>query len=1033
MKINTSTGHFKPKSDLNVFLNIMKTCLVLLFAFTLQLRATNVDAQNAIIVLESNTVTVSQLISEIEKQTDYLVVYSNSEINTSRTVNLKNRSGKVSEYLSQTFEGTDVNYGFEDKYIILSKKMIEAASTASSSVQTPQQQGKTVRGTIIDPNGEPVIGATIVVKGNPSQGTVTDIDGNFTLSNVSEDAVLNITYVGMQPQSVSVRGRTTINVTLLEDTEMLDELVVIGYGTMRKGDLTTAISTVSAEELQSSRVTQLQEALQGTVAGLTVRRGGSNPQGSISDLYIRGTTTLSTNYPLILIDGIPGEMNDVHPNDVESMSVLKDAAAASIYGSRAAAGVILITTKRAKQDDISISYDHQTNIKVPVHLGEYMDVQDYIYIKNEGWYNANPAGGWFQYYTEDQVNNWVKNNKTDPNKYPIVNLKELLLKDYALSHRHTVNASGGTKLVRSKLAYTHDYSDNIQKALNDYTRDIVRFNNDIKVNKYLAAALDVSFIHELTNHNIYGNVNFYGWDYTWPVVWTDGRFAEGKAGENPYAQAMGNSFNKTHVYKLNTKFSIIITPFEGLTITGNFAPNYTWKKQKDYWEKTYWTYFDRPDVIGGIFNGFANTNIREIRDDWYNRTKQLFVNYDTKIGNHSISAIAGYEDHHAFNEYLNGDRSQSDIMGYPYISIWPSTFDNINGGVGTNYSYRSMFGRFSYNYNNKYLLQANIRRDGSSRFHKDYRWGTFPSASAGWVISEEPFMQGAKDWLSFLKLRGSYGELGNERIGNYFPYQSTISLGQVLMYDGDNKIRYQTSQPSQYVVDDISWETTKSTNIGIDTRFLDNRLNFTFDWYHKKTTGMLLSLQIPRYIGLSNPSVNAGDMHTYGWDMELGWRDKIGDFNYQVAANLSDYTSTMGDLKGTEFLGDKIIREGSEYREWYGYICEGMYLTEAEVESHPKLNNREGLGSLKFKDISGPDGKPDGVISPDYDKVLLGSSSPHYQFGVNLLAGYKQWDLNIMLQGIGKWNKMRPEEISNPGSSTMYGDWCKKREILECA
>jgi TonB-linked SusC/RagA family outer membrane protein len=1036
MKINTSTGHFKPKSDLNVFLNIMKTCLVLLFAFTLQLRATNVDAQNAIIVLESNTVTVSQLISEIEKQTDYLVVYSNSEINTSRTVNLKNRSGKVSEYLSQTFEGTDVNYGFEDKYIILSKKMIEAASTASSSVQTPQQQGKTVRGTIIDPNGEPVIGASIVVRDNPSQGTITDMDGNFTLSNVPEDAVLNITYVGMQSQSISVQGRTTINVTLHEDTEMLDELVVIGYGTMRKGDLTTAISTVSAEEIQSSRVTQLQEALQGTVAGLTVTRGGSTPEGKISDLYIRGTTTLSTNYPLILIDGVPGNMNDVHPNDVESMSVLKDAASASIYGSRAAAGVILITTKRAKQNDLLIDYSYQLNIRKPVHLGEYMDVQEYLKLGNEMNYNSNPEGGWYQLYTKDQVDNWVTNNKTDPDRYPIVDLKKLLLRDHATGQRHAVNMSAGAKYVRSNFSFTYDNNNAIIKNKVNYERYMLRTNNDIKINDWLSAAVDLNFSHDIKMDpkdvsgylgGIAGYVDYYGWDYTWPVIWTDGRYAEGKAGDNPYAANTNPSFSKYQNHNLKGKFSLIITPFEGLKITANFAPDYRWEKVKHYTEATYWTYLENPDMIGGYFATMDQTNLTEIRNDSYDKTKQIFANYDKKFGDHSLSAIIGYEDRHELSEWFNGDRSDNPIKGYPYISMWPDTYDNVHGGIGVNYAYNSWFGRVSYNYNNKYLFQANVRRDGSSRFHKDYRWGTFPSVSAGWVLSEESFMQGdIKDWLSFLKLRVSYGELGNERIGNYFPYQSQIRLGKMLLHDGSKANSYQCSYPAQYVIDDISWETTKSTNIGIDTRFLDNRLNFTFDWYRKETTGMLLALQIPRYLGYSNPNVNAGDMHTKGWDVELGWRDKVGDFSYQVAANLSDYTSRMGDLKGTQFLGSKVIMEGSEYREWYGYLTDGLFLTQADLESSAKLNNRVGLGSVKFKDVSGPDGKPDGVISPEYDKVLLGTSSPHYQFGVNFLANYKQWDFNVMFQGIGKWNKMRSSRISEAGSSTMYGDWCKK-------
>ncbi len=969
---------------------------------------------------------VKEVLNQIEEQSEFYFLYNSKLVNVERQVDVVVKNKSINELLAYIFEGTGTAWQVIDRQIVLTPSEMSSSITA--------QQPRQVTGKVTDKSGSPLPGVTIAVKGTV-QGTITDANGNYVLTNLPPDAVLVFSFVGMKTLETAVRNQATINVSMEDETIGIDEVIAIGYGTQKKADLTTSISVVSSDEIQTSRVTQLSEALQGTVAGVTIKRDGSDPKGNISDLYIRGITTLSTNAPLVLIDGMPGNLNDVNANDVESMSFLKDAASASIYGSRAAAGVILVTTKRAKTDDLSISYDYQMNIKIPVHLGEYMDVQDYMKFTNEGHYNDNPEGGWYQYYTKDQLENWVERNKTDPDHYPITDIKKLLLKDHATGQRHSVYVAGGSKSVRTHLSYTHDDNDAIIKNNRYYKRDMLRLNNDIDISKYLAAGIDLSFIHDKEKTpadvsgyfgGIGGFVDFYAWDYLWPLVWSDGRYAEGKSGQNAYAEAKNPSFNKNENTTVKAKFSLILTPLEGLKITANFSPDYTWNKGKRYVEATYWTHLDDPNRIGGYFSGFSQTDVTEIRNDGNNRTKQLFANYDKKFGKHSISAIAGYEDRREFTEWFNGDRKKSQITGYPYISMVPDTYDNVNGGVGVNYAYQSQFGRISYNYDNKYLLQANIRRDGSSRFHKDYRWGTFPSVSAGWVISEESFMKNVKTWMSYLKLRASYGELGNERIGNYFPYQSQIGLNKLLLYTGTAINGYQCSYPTQYVIDDISWETTKSTDIGIDTRFLDNRLSLTFDWYKKKTTGMLLPLQIPRYLGFSNPNVNAGDMNTKGWDLELGWRDRIGDFNYQVSANLSDYTSRMGDLKGTQFLGDQIIQEGSEYGEWYGYQCEGIYLTQAEVDNHAQLNNREGVGSLKYKDISGPDGVPDGVISPEYDKTLLGSSSPHYQFGLNLLGSYKHWDVNVMFQGIGKWTRMRSNRISEAGSSTMWGDWCKK-------
>ena len=389
MKINTSSNHFLvKKSDLKDLFKIMKISLVLLFVFTFQMAAVNISAQDAVIELNTNNITVGQLIKEIEKQTDYLVVYSNREVNVNQNVNIQRSSNRVSTYLDEAFNGTDIRYEFENNYIVLAKRADKNASAISSLLKS-QQQGVTVTGTIVDTDGIPVIGATIVDKSNPSHGTVTNIDGNFTLTGLSDNAVLQISYVGMVSQEVSLNGRKSINVTLESDAELLDELVVIGYGTLRKSDLTGAISSVDVNELGKRTTTNPAEALQGKVSGVNVQKAGGNA-GSGVQIKIRGVKTFGDNNPLYIIDGFPGDIDNVNPQDIESMEILKDGAAAAIYGSIAANGVVLITTKRGKKGAPVVefsSYLSQTEVSKSLELlngPEYQKVHKLMY---DNWNN----------------------------------------------------------------------------------------------------------------------------------------------------------------------------------------------------------------------------------------------------------------------------------------------------------------------------------------------------------------------------------------------------------------------------------------------------------------------------------------------------------------------------------------------------------------------------------------------------------------------------------------------------------------------
>jgi TonB-linked SusC/RagA family outer membrane protein len=363
--------------------------------------------------------------------------------------------------------------------------------------------------------------------------------------------------------------------------------------------------------------------------------------------------------------------------------------------------------------------------------------------------------------------------------------------------------------------------------------------------------------------------------------------------------------------------------------------------------------------------------------------------------------LAGYEYYYAYYERLRASRDQYDLNSFPYLNLGPLEFRDNEGNAWEN-AYRSFFGRFMYNYMSKYLIQANIRFDASSRFHEDYRWGSFPSFSLGWVVSEESFME-SLNFLSFLKLRGSWGSLGNERIGNY-PYQATIGFNNALFYQGNNVIAAQTAAQSAYAIENISWETTESYNIGLDANFLDNRLRFTGDYFQKETKDMLLALEIPDFMGFENPDQNTGVMETTGWEANISWNNSVGELGYSVSFNISDFESVMGNLGGTEFLGDKIKIEGSEFDEWYGYRTDGLFQTQEEVENSAVLNNKTSPGDVKYVDISGPDGVPDGIISPEYDRVLLGGSLPRMMYGGNVRLDYKGFDFSVVIQGVGKQN-----------------------------
>lgn len=873
-----------------------------------------------------------------------------------------------------------------------------------------EQQDRTVTGKVTDINGDPLPGVTVLVKGT-SKGTITDEGGYFTLSGVSGNATLHFSFVGFQTQDLPVGGRSTIDVTLLTDLQLLDEIVVVGYGTQKKADLTGSIAVIDGKDLAKKTSTvNLTDALQGTMAGVTVTRNSSQP-GTAGQIRIRGITTIGDSNPLVIIDGIPGSLANVKSDDVESISVLKDAASASIYGSKAASGVILVTTKRGRSGQIELNYNGEFGYTRPYRVPRSQSAVPYMKMANELlWNDNNNKGSEYPKYSKELIENYYSLHNENPDLYPDTDWSEYFRKS-SPRQSHSLNYSVGEKNYTSHGSLTYDKVEAIVTNL-PYQNFTARINNDVNFNKIITGHIDLQYMNSHDQRLVGGNprASLLALEPLGTAYWSDGRVATFRNNENHLASFFEGGTNNIWENTISGRIALDITPIENLKITGIFAPNFSFYKSKLHRLKIPTTDFQDPNVITGYADGYNFTNLYENRNDGKSYTSQILANYSTSIGKNNLNFLGGYEYYYSFYESLGASREHYAFDNYPYLNIGPLDYRD-NSGSASEYASQSFFGRILYDYNRRYLVQLNSRLDGSSRFHPDYRYGFFPSVSLGWVLSEESFFK--TDPISFFKLRASYGTLGNERIGNY-PYQSTIAFNYALLYSGSNVSTTQTAYVPRYAIKDISWETTSSFDIGLDAYFFDNKLQLVMDYYKKRTSDMLLALQIPSYIGLANPNQNTGKMDTKGWEIDIRYRNNFGDLNYSISGNISDFKSKMGYLGGTEFLGDQVKLEGSEFNEWYGYKANGIYQTEEEVANSAVINKRVKPGDIRYVDISGPDGVPDGAISPEYDKVLLGGSLPRFEYGGNIQLDYKNIDLSIFFQGIGKQNSYLSTDMVRP-------------------
>lgn len=964
------------------------------------------------VTVNIDSMPLTEALKKLEEQTGYSFFYSNVLPDKDAVVSVKANNKDIAAVMDQLLDGLAVSYKInEDKQIALYANEPEAVAQTKPT-------GRTVSGVVYDSDGLPVIGAGVMVQGSLN-GTVTDENGRWTLELEDDNVTLEISSMGYQSQSVAVKGRSDFTVTLAADTQYLDEVVVVGYGTQKKVNLTGSVSMVTSEDMASRPVSNMSSGLQGLLPGVTVVNATGQPGESGTTIRVRGVGTIGNANPLILIDGIEGDLSTINPEDIESVSVLKDAASASIYGARAANGVLLVTTKKmndnpgAAKDNAKVTFGAYAGIQTPTRLPQMCDAIEFMTLDNEARQNVGTAIGWL----EDSFKKVTDN--TDPNYFANTDWLDEVLNSYAPQQNYSLSLNGGIGSSGYMLSYR--YFDQKGLTVGSSTgeqRHNVRFKMNTKLIDRLTLSSNISYTSRKVTSPINSLTSGGGAIYNAmriapnaPVRYTDGTWAYGGGNTNPVAilndggrsNVSTEEFSLLEVLKLDILKGWDVTATYNLTSTNGF---------KDILKKTI-TFVNPEDKSVNVYaspNSLKNVDLKNVQ-----QTLIIQSNFDITFGKHNISGVAGMSQEWYEARMFEASRTNLSTEFEPTLNLGdPSTMSN--NATYSSWALRSGFGRVSYNYDERYLLEANIRYDLSSRFHKSVRGGWFPSVSAGWRISEEQFMSFAKPYVDNLKIRGSWGMLGNQYVGSSdYPYMSVLeAFTSGLSLVGTSATTGYV--PSTLANPNLTWEHIKMVNAGVDVALLQNRLTMSFDWFNKDTEGILLKLNYPAQIGPKPSEQNAGKVNNRGWEFDLNWRDQRGEFYYGIGFNISDVKNKIVDLAGNapDLSGYQIRMVGYPIDAFYGYKAIGLMTPEdfkiSDTQNHnyslPKvpviLGNDYQPGDIKYEDISGPDGKPDGRITPEYDKVVLGSNIPRYTYTVRGDLGWKGIDFSFVIQGVGK-------------------------------
>lgn len=841
---------------------------------------------------------------------------------------------------------------------------------------TNNQQKQTVKGTVKDANGEPIIGASVKVKGSTG-GTVTDIDGKFTL-DAPAGAELEISSIGYLKQVV--KAKANVAIVLKDDSQTLDELVVVGYGVQKKENLTGAVASMNAEKLATRPVSSLSSALAGEMAGVTAVQTSGAPGGQNASITVRGQNSVNAASPLVIVDGVPGSMNVINPAEIESVTVLKDAASAAIYGVQAANGVILITTKKGKTGKTTVSYNATFSWSSLLAKLDLVDAYGYAYLYNEAYLNDHPGAK--KPFSDETV------EKYRTGQLPSTDWYKEALTGSGFEHQHNLSLSGGNDKTTYNMYLGYLSQDGVTKDI-DYNRINARMNITSQINKYITLGLNASGYRGTKQDAwagytqvIQGISRSHPTD---PVYDEDGNFKYVGV-DNPVAvQGRDKTgWQKTIDQEVFLIGSAEIKPIKDLSIKGVYSWR-NWTQDQLGFKKT-WGY--------GTYNsGLRQGYVRNYNYDYL--TGQILVNYNKSFGDHNLGVLAGMESYDVKSRYVTADRKGggNNNLDESLNTLDASSQKNSSGG--TEMTRLSYFGRLQYNYAGKYLFEANVRRDASSRFPKNSRWGTFPAFSAGWRISEEAFMKNI-DWLSNLKLRLGWGKTGNEELAStdLYPAVPTYAYGSYMF----GNTLYSTAYESRLVNEQLKWATVTTYELGIDAGFFDNKLTMELSVYKKKTNDMLLYLPLQGVIGLSAPAQNVGSVENRGFELVLGHNNRIGkDWSYNLSLNMGYNKNEIIDMAGTEGPtsdGNIWNLEGYAINSYYGYVADGLFRTEEELKKGPLRTGNEKLGDIRYKDFGG-----DGKITADDDRRIIGNQMPKWTGGFNFSVGYKNFELSGLLQG----------------------------------
>lgn len=935
----------------NVF-NIMRITVVLCLLTTFCTFASVSYSQNAEISLNLKGVTLQEAIDAVKEQSDFSFWYRNEEVDLSKLVSIKVERQNIDKIMSQLLSGQDLAYSINDKHIIIYKK--EAITVTS------QQNKKQISGTITDQNGEPLIGVSIVEKGT-SNGTVTNIDGKYSLT-VSINAILSVSYIGYLSQDTEVKDKTIFNLSLTENSKQLDEVVVIGYGTVRKSDLTGSVTSLKSDALRDLPSNNVSQALQGRVPGVQIQQNSGAP-GASMQIRVRGSNSITgNNEPLWIINGFPGDQNMINSSDIESVEVLKDASATAIYGSRGANGVIIVTTKQAKEGRVSVDYEGSYSIQTVRSKLDLMDAGEYAQYYNTYWEKIKGQ----KYFSQEDIAGFDKG--TD--------WQNLIFRSAPVQD-HSLTVNGGNDKTQFAIGASYYNQEGIIKN-NNYQRIVVRANINHEINKKFS--ISYNSILSRTNENPTDDMNvLLSALSASPTV---GPFHDnGKYrllnGVYPFSPdnlinpiAYFNEVsNKQTANKVMANLAVTYKPIDGLSI--KISGNVT---NSDNRSDNY-TGVEYPNSSGNANIGTSNS---------FNLNSDNIITYNKTFNKeHTIIATGAFTYENYTYKSLNASGSGFLSDATESFDIGSATTVGIPSSSYSDWKMLSYLGRFNYSYKSKYLATISFRADGSSRYSEGHKWGYFPSGALAWRISEEKFMKNLT-FISDAKLRLGYGQTGSTAIDPYFTLNMLTSGKEPF----DNAL-YTYYAPGTRLPSDLKWETTSQTDIGLDLSLFNNRLRLTADYYIKNTRDLLNTVQLPASLGYTTTVKNIGKVKNQGFEFQVDANILDGDFKWDVSANISLNRNKViklyngQDIQGSTYnltvANDyvNILREGMPMSTFYGYQTNGF----------------DENGHFTYKDNN-----HDGKISEE-DKAVIGNPNPDFIYGLTTNLSWKNFDLSLFFQG----------------------------------